>query len=56
MFAWFFSLLLLFTNPGKATTVPSSALNGSGNRHVAPADGLQPDGNPPPDPDGTGHP
>ncbi len=54
MFSWFISLLLLFGYHGKATTVLSVGLDGSGNRHVAPADNLQPNPTQPPDTDGTG--
>jgi hypothetical protein len=56
MFAWFISLLFLFTNHGNATTVSSAGLSGSGNRHVAHADGSQPGPGEPADPDGSGHP
>ncbi len=54
MFAWFISLLFLFTNHGTARAVPSVGLNGSGDRHVAPADNPQPGPAEPADPDGTG--
>ncbi|HZW95441.1 MAG TPA: hypothetical protein VFF64_20995 [Candidatus Eremiobacteraceae bacterium] len=56
MFAWFISLLFLFTNHGGATAAPSVNLDGSGNRNVAPADNQQPGPQEPPDPDGKGHP
>lgn len=54
MFAWIISLLMMFTNHGKPTVVPSAELGGAGNRHVTPADNLQPDPAQPPDADGTG--
>jgi hypothetical protein len=54
MFSWFVSLLLLFSSHGKAATVPSVGLDGSGNRHVAPADSPQPNPAQPPDTDGSG--
>jgi hypothetical protein len=54
MFAWFISLLLMFSNHGGATTVPSVRLDASGNRHVTPADNPQPDPASPPDTDGQG--
>jgi hypothetical protein len=54
MFAWFISFLLLFTNHGKATAVPSVGLSGSGNRHVLPADNPQPNPAEPPESDGQG--
>ena len=38
MFAWFVSLLILFTNRGLAPTAPSAGLSSSGNRYVLHAD------------------
>jgi hypothetical protein len=54
MFSWFVSLLLLFGYHSKAANVPSVGLDGSGNRHVAPADNPQPHPAEPADSDGTG--
>ena len=54
MFSWFISLLLMFGYNGKAATVLSVGLDGSGNRHVAPADNPQPNPAEPADADGTG--
>lgn len=34
MFAWFVSLLMLFTNRGVVPAAPSAGPNSSGNRHV----------------------
>jgi hypothetical protein len=54
MFSWFVSLLLLFGYHGKAVNAPYVDLNGSGNRHVTPADSTQPERQRATDSDGTG--
>jgi hypothetical protein len=54
MFAWFISVMMLFTNHGKTTVVPSAELGGAGNRHVSPTHNPYPDPAEPADSDGTG--
>lgn len=56
MFAWFVSLLMLFTNRGMVPTAPSIEVNTSGNGHVLPADDTGTNPQNPPTVDGRGHP
>jgi hypothetical protein len=54
MFAWFVSLLMLFTNRGIVPTAPSAGLHTSGNPHVLHADDTGTNPTSPPNVDGKG--
>ncbi len=56
MFAWFVSLLMLFTNRSSIPIAPAVGVNSSGNRHVMQADDTGSDPVNPPNVDGKGHP